>query len=70
MACIVLHNFLVDYEDDSVWQLAERELQQEQQEDSCLEDDGIDHQLGFESERQAGAEWRDRMRGYFNVYQA
>ena len=67
LACIVLHNFLVDYEDDQIWQLAEGELQAEQG-GREVQDEEVDQPLRLESERLAGTEWRNRMRNYFNLH--
>lgn len=63
-ACIVIHNFLCDYEDDRIWQLGDEELDEERIANLGREEE-IDEALGLRGERQAGAEWRNRMRDYF-----
>ena len=63
-ACIIVHNFLCDYEDDRVWQVESEELGREREENILVEED-IDEPLGREGERQAGVEWRNRMREHF-----
>jgi hypothetical protein len=67
MSCIVLHNFLCNYESDEEWlpnellhvnleNMLEREGQGEMQEDEII---------GVEAERRAGTEWRNRMLDFF-----
>jgi len=67
LACMVLHNFLADIEDDQIWQLEQEELQAEQVEREH-ENHEVDQPLRLESERLAVTEWRNRMCTYFNVH--
>ncbi|PWW75554.1 hypothetical protein C7212DRAFT_204829, partial [Tuber magnatum] len=48
-ACIVLHNFLCDYEDDTLWRLRNCNLKK-QQEGLELDDNTINKQLELQSE--------------------
>lgn len=64
MACILVHNFLCDYEDDLQWQLDNEGLEGQREERGNTED-MVDEPLCIQSERQAGVEWRNRMRSYF-----
>jgi len=61
-ACIVVHNFLCDDEDDQGWQVEGEGLEGER-EHRLIEED-MDEPLGREGERQAGVEWSDRIREY------
>jgi len=67
MACIVLHNFLVENKNNEIWQIQEEELQAEQADAGYLNKE-VDQPLHLESERLAGTEWRNRMRAHFNEY--
>ena len=67
MACIVLHNFLVENENDEIWQLEEEELQAQRREEQDFGVQEVDEPLGLESERLAGTEWRNRMHTHFDL---
>jgi len=62
MACIILHNFLCDMENDQQWWPVQVVGQENRMENNGDLEDEI---LGLEAERQAGTEWRNRMREYF-----
>jgi len=66
-ACIVVHNFLCDYEEDRVWQVDSERLGRKREENVLIEED-IDEPLGRESERNASVEWRNRIQEYFLNY--
>lgn len=63
IACIIVHNFLCGIESDEEWRppVELLDINERLAHDDILEDE----QLGVEAERQAGAEWRNRMREYF-----
>jgi len=74
MACIVLHNFLCDFESDIDWIPNVQEgvgdmigpgYEEEGRENSHIDDEDEDEELGVEGERREGIEWRNRMREFF-----
>jgi len=62
MACIILHDFLCDMENDQQWWPVEVVGQENRMENKGDLEDEI---LGLEAEQQAGTEWRNRMCEYF-----
>jgi len=64
--CIVLHNFLYNYEDDRRWREEAVRVEEEGHEEEIINEMGdIDEPLGMLAERQAGMEWRHWIQEYF-----
>lgn len=61
MSCILLHNFLYNFESDEDWILNYNIR-------DGLGDIEEDEMIGIEAERRAGAGWRDQIREFF-LYQ-
>lgn len=64
--CVILHNFLYNYEDDRRWRAEAMRFEEQGLEEAIMDEiANIDEPLGLLAERQAGIDWRNRIREYF-----